>query len=91
MSPTCDQVCRARGAHRVRPIHRADRVVAPFDASAAASCGRVRARLEAAGTPIGDLDALIAGHALAIGSVLVTNNTAEFRRVAGLVVEDWTA
>lgn len=64
-------------------------VVVPFDPSAAASYGQVRARLEAAGTPIGDLDTLIAGHALATGSVLVTINTAEFRR-AGLVVEDWT-
>ena len=32
---------------------------------------------------------LIAGHALAAGLVLVTNNTREFSRVNGLVIEDW--
>jgi tRNA(fMet)-specific endonuclease VapC len=42
-----------------------------------------------AGTPIGPHDVLIAGQALARGLVLVTHNTREFRRVPGLVVEDW--
>jgi tRNA(fMet)-specific endonuclease VapC len=32
----------------------------------------------------------IAGHALAIGAVLVTNNTREFERVPGLRVENWS-
>lgn len=34
-------------------------------------------------------DSLIAGHALALGLVLVTHKTKEFSRVAGLEVEDW--
>ena len=34
-------------------------------------------------------DIAIAGHAIAVGAVLVTNNTREFARVPGLVLEDW--
>jgi len=45
--------------------------------------------LRLAGTPIGPNDTAIAGHAIAAGAVLVTNNTREFARVPGLVVEDW--
>jgi predicted nucleic acid-binding protein len=32
---------------------------------------------------------IIAGHAIAAGYVLVTNNTREFSRVDGLELEDW--
>ena len=39
--------------------------------------------------PIGSHDVLLAGHALALGAVLVTNNVREFMRVPSLVVEDW--
>ncbi|EHC95666.1 virulence associated protein C, partial [Salmonella enterica subsp. enterica serovar Urbana str. R8-2977] len=39
--------------------------------------------------PIGPNDTMIAGHAIAAGAVLVTNNTREFERVPGLVLEDW--
>jgi tRNA(fMet)-specific endonuclease VapC len=59
--------------------------------SAAAFCyGDIRARLEKSGTPIGPLDTLIAAHAKSLNAVMVTNNLSEFRRVAGLKVEDWT-
>lgn len=51
--------------------------------------GRVRATLEAAGKTIGSLDLLIAAHALALEATLITHNTREFKRVPGLVVEDW--
>jgi tRNA(fMet)-specific endonuclease VapC len=64
--------------------------VATFDAPAARSYGDIRANLEKRGQPIGSLDTLIAGHALSLGAVLVTNNTREFRKVTGLKVEDWT-
>ena len=60
-----------------------------FDLRAAATYGRVRARLEAAGTPIGPNDMLIAAHALSLGLTVVTDNLAEFRRVRGLKVESW--
>ena len=61
-----------------------------FDDGAAAAYGQLRADLERVGTPIGSLDMLIAAQALASGRIVVTNNTQEFRRVAGLKVEDWT-
>ena len=60
-----------------------------FDLQAAASYGRVRASLEAKGTPIGPNDMLIAAHALSRGLVLVTDNVAEFRRVKRLKIENW--
>ncbi len=47
------------------------------------------ARLKVAGLPIGANDLWIACHALAENAVLVTHNTREFRRIAGLKVEDW--
>ena len=62
--------------------------VLPWDSAAAAACGELRAGLEARGTPIGNLDTLIAAHALAAGCTLATNDKA-FMRVPGLVVEDW--
>ena len=43
----------------------------------------------AVGKSIGPLDTLIATHALALGAVLVTHNTREFKRVPKLVIEDW--
>jgi tRNA(fMet)-specific endonuclease VapC len=63
--------------------------VLAFDDAAAAVYGTVRAGLERAGTPIGSMDLLIAAHALALGRTVVTNNTREFSRVAGLKVENW--
>lgn len=61
-----------------------------FDSSAAESYGKVRADLEKAGTPIGPLDMMIAGHAKSKGYIVVTNNTKEFERVKGLKIENWT-
>lgn len=60
-----------------------------FDLRAAATYGRVRAQLEASGTPIGPNDMLIAAHALSLGLTVVTDNTEEFKRVKGLKVENW--
>lgn len=62
----------------------------PFDHDAAVAAGAVLASLRRAGTPIGPYDALIAGHALALGATLVTHNTREFQRVKGLKLADWT-
>jgi tRNA(fMet)-specific endonuclease VapC len=64
--------------------------VLPFDHVAARAYGRARAELRAEGTPIGPMDMLIAGHALGLSATVVTNNVAEFQRVSGLRVEDWT-
>jgi len=60
-----------------------------FHAHAAEEYGKIRAELEKKGTPIGPMDMLIAAHARAEGLILVTNNTREFQRVEGLMVEDW--
>lgn len=63
--------------------------IPPYDDVAAARYGDIRAHLERQGTPIGPLDTLIAAHALALGSILVTNNVSEFSRIPELGVEDW--
>jgi tRNA(fMet)-specific endonuclease VapC len=63
--------------------------VLAFEAEDAEAAGALRARLAAAGTPLGPYDALIAGQALARGLAVVTHNTREFARVEGLRVEDW--
>jgi tRNA(fMet)-specific endonuclease VapC len=63
--------------------------VLEFDSLAAMHAGRIRAVLDAKGTPIGPYDALIAGHARSLGLVMVTNNVREFSRVPGLEIEDW--
>jgi tRNA(fMet)-specific endonuclease VapC len=63
--------------------------IVDFDETTAGAYGEVRAALEKAGTPIGPLDTQIGAHALSLGAVLVTPNTREFRRIPGLVVEDW--
>ena len=61
----------------------------PWDEAAADAHGHLRARLRRAGTPIGDFDEMIAGHALALGAILVSDNTRHFRLVDGLVLENW--
>lgn len=63
--------------------------VLPFGPQEARVAAGVRAGLESRGTPIGPLDTLIAGTALAHSAVLVTRNTREFARVSGLVTENW--
>jgi tRNA(fMet)-specific endonuclease VapC len=64
--------------------------VLPWDSEAIDRTVAIRRELASCGTPIGENDANIAGHALAVNAVLVTNNVREFLRVTGLVVEDWT-
>lgn len=61
----------------------------PFDDAAAEQYGRIRARLETAGTPIGPNDMLIAAIALTHDLIVVTHNIREFNRVNGLKTEDW--
>ncbi|CAN5876595.1 type II toxin-antitoxin system VapC family toxin [soil metagenome] len=63
--------------------------ILPFEAPADRTYGEVRARLEAAGTPIGGNDMLIAAHAISLGHIVVTDNEREFGQVAGLQVVNW--
>jgi len=62
-----------------------------FDADAAAHAAEIRTTLEQQGRSIGGYDVLIAGHARSRGLVVVTGNSGEFSRVAGLRCEDWLA
>lgn len=64
--------------------------ILPLTSEAARHYARVRAELEALGTPIGPLDLLIASHAISLGATLITTDLGEFRRVTGLRCEDWT-
>ena len=50
---------------------------------------RMRSDLERIGTPVGNLDLMIAAHALAEDSVVITNNAREFLRIPGVAVEEW--
>jgi tRNA(fMet)-specific endonuclease VapC len=52
--------------------------------------GSLKATLEKNGTPVADLDLIIAATALSHGLTLVTNNEQHFRRVPGLQVENWS-
>jgi tRNA(fMet)-specific endonuclease VapC len=64
-------------------------IALPFDDGAAAIFGALAAALSRAGTPIGELDAMIAAHALSQDLTLVTNNTKHRSRVPGLRLDNW--
>ena len=51
---------------------------------------QIRAELKKRGQMIGADDLFIAAHARSLGLRLVTNDTAEFGRVKGLMLENWT-
>ena len=61
----------------------------PWPLEATHRYAQARAALERAGQPIGGMDLMIAAHAMAEDSVVVTNNAREFHRVPGLAVEEW--
>jgi|SRR5271165_736055 len=63
--------------------------VLPWDSEAAQHYARVRAALEPEGITIGNLDLMIASHAMAAQAVLVTSDRT-FHRIKQLKVEDWT-
>jgi len=64
--------------------------VLDFPDDAAHHYADIRADLKTRGALIGANDLFIAAHARSLGLRLVTNNTAEFRRVKGLKLENWT-
>ena len=63
--------------------------VAPFDAAAATAFGVLAAELMGVGTPIGQLDTMIAAHALSLSVTLVTNNTKHYSKVPNLRIDNW--
>ena len=67
-----------------------DVLVVPFDSADALEAGRLGVVLKNAGTPIGEPDTLIAGHALSLGATLISNNTKHFSRVPELQLENWS-
>ena len=88
---------RIRSAQRAQPLSRlVDQFLShvaclPWDAAAAGHFAMIAVALHHSGTPIGNIDTMIAGHAIAMGAVLVTNREGRFIRVAGLKLENWTA
>ena len=69
-------------------VKRLDEVL-PWDQAAVDATVEVKSQLTKAGLVIGENDTAIAGHAIASGCVMVTNNVREFSRVPGLSYEDW--
>ncbi|AJB73060.1 PIN domain-containing protein [Enterobacter hormaechei] len=63
--------------------------ICAWDSEAAATYGELRAAMEKKGKVMGDLDQLIAAHAISRGTTIVTNDHA-FGMVQDLTVEDWT-
>jgi tRNA(fMet)-specific endonuclease VapC len=63
--------------------------IIPFDSPAAAHYGEMRSNLRRSGTPIGNMDLLIAAHARSLSVTLVTDNLKEFEKVPGLKLENW--
>lgn len=66
----------------------ADIAILPWGSAAAKQYAELRAVLERQGQPMGNLDLMIAAHALAEDATLVTNHAA-FQRIERLKIEDW--
>lgn len=64
--------------------------IMPFDEEAGRCYGSLRSYLEKKGIPIGPMDLMIAAHAQATRSILITNNEKEFSRIPELTLENWT-
>jgi tRNA(fMet)-specific endonuclease VapC len=82
---------RRENSERMRVFLSGGITIHDFTADDAVTAGDLRAVLQAAGTPIGPYDLLIAAQALRSDSTLVTSNTDEFARVPGLRWQDWSA
>jgi tRNA(fMet)-specific endonuclease VapC len=62
--------------------------VLPWDSAVADCYGILRADLQRKGRVLGNLDMLIAAHALSLDLVLITNDR-DFSQVDDLKIEDW--
>ncbi len=60
-----------------------------FSVEACERYGKLVNDLQLIGTPIGDLDAMIAGIALTYNETLLTSDRKHFEKVPGLIVETW--
>ncbi len=83
---------RYRDAHRqleaFLEFSRENRIL-PLNREAADHAARLYAETRKAGTPVDEIDILIAGIALARGRAIVTHNTAHFGVLPGVSLEDW--
>ena len=85
----CEKSRRLVENHSVIDNFVARLTVLDFDADAARDYGQIRLALRR--QPIGPLDTLIAAHALSRDLIMVTDNVSEFKRVPGLLIENWHA
>jgi tRNA(fMet)-specific endonuclease VapC len=65
--------------------------ILPYERPDAIATAAIRSALSKRGTPIGPYDIMIAGTAVRHGLVMVTSNVEEFKRIDGLLIEDWRA
>jgi tRNA(fMet)-specific endonuclease VapC len=64
--------------------------ILPWEVEAADWYAHIRHQLISTGQPIGELDMMIAAHALSAGAVLVSNNLRHYERIqAPLMLENW--
>jgi tRNA(fMet)-specific endonuclease VapC len=82
---------RRENTQRLRVFLSGGVAVSAFSEEDAMTAGDLRATLEAARTPIGPYDLLIAAQALRSDATLLTANVSEFARVPGLQWQDWAA
>jgi tRNA(fMet)-specific endonuclease VapC len=85
---------RAPEEHRVEEHAKVTRFVAslqilPFDSACARIAARLNAGLINQGPPVSITDVFIAASGLCHQRTVVTNNTKDFRRIEGLMLEDW--
>lgn len=79
-------------ARKIEPVIRdllQETVILPYERQDANATAAIRAALSKRSTPIGPYDIMIAGTAVRHGLVMVTSNGNEFKRIDGLLLEDW--
>jgi tRNA(fMet)-specific endonuclease VapC len=64
--------------------------VLPLSTSSATISADIYANLRNKGTPIDDIDILIAGIAIANNLIIVTNNIRDFGKIENLEIQDWS-
>ena len=74
--------------NEVRTIIRKCSVIV-FDEAQSEIYGKIRVELEKIGSPLGDMDMLIAASSLSTGAILVSHNVKHFSKIKGIRVENW--
>jgi len=80
---------------RIKALSKLDELIRAIpveilDSAVSHAYGEIRAALEKQGRIIGNNDLWIGAHALSLDLTLVTSNEREFKRIAGLSLENWT-